>query len=71
MLKLSLYISTTLNELAVAKSYGLRVKLGSDRENFKVTLLERPPEKSYSTSKIDSEIDKIKKVSILFIHVYL
>ena len=33
-------------------SYGRKslVKLGSGRENFKITLLERPPEKSCSTS---------------------
>ena len=44
--------------LAVAKSYGLpiRVKLGGCQENFKVTLLERPPEKSCSTSTFSREI---------------
>ena len=30
------------------------MKLGGCQENFKVTLLERPPEKSYSTSKLPS-----------------
>ena len=45
-----LYLNILVHELAVAKSDGLKslVKLGSARENFKVTLLERPPEKSCS-----------------------
>ena len=47
-----LYLHTLVHELAVAKSYGLKswVNLGSDRANFKVTLLERPPGKLSSTS---------------------
>ena len=48
------YLDILVHELAVAKSYGfpIRVKLGGARENFKGTLLERPPEKSCSTSNI-------------------
>ena len=44
--------------LAIAKSYGIRnsIKLEGFQENFKVTLLERPPEKSYSTSQFSREI---------------
>ena len=43
-----LYLNILVHELAVAKSDGIRnsIKLGSGRENFKVTLLERPSEKS-------------------------
>ena len=47
-----LYLIILVHELAVAKSYGfpIRVKLEGGRVNFKVTLLERPLEKSSSTS---------------------
>ena len=47
-----LYLDILVHELAVAKSYGfpIRVKLEGGRVNFKVTLLERPFEKSCSTS---------------------
>ena len=47
-----LYLIISVQELAVAKSYGfpIRVKLEGCQENFKVTLLERPSEKSCSTS---------------------
>ena len=47
-----LYLRILVHELATAKSYGIQnsIKLGSGRENFKVTLLERPSKKSCSTS---------------------
>ena len=43
-----LYLDILVHELAVAKSYGIRnsIKLEGFQKNFKVTLLERPPEKS-------------------------
>ena len=46
-----LYLDILVHELAAAKSYGfpIRVKLEGGRVNFKVTLLERPFEKSCST----------------------
>ena len=46
-----LYLTICGYELAVAKSYGLKilVKLGGRQEIFKNTLEERPPEKSCST----------------------
>ena len=47
------------------------VKLESCRPNFKITLEERPSEKSCSTSFFQSVNDKVKKVSILFSHVNL
>ena len=45
------------------------VKLESCRLNFKITLEERPSEKSYSTSFFQSVNDKVKNVSIFFFHV--
>ena len=47
------------------------VKLESCRPNFKITLEERPSEKSCSTSFFQSVNDKVKKVSILSFHVNL
>ena len=47
------------------------MKLEGFQENFKVTLLERPPEKSCSTSFFRLENDKVQKVCILFSCVYL
>ena len=61
-------IASLAYDLATAKSYGfpIRVKLGGCKENFKVTLLERPPEKSYSTSKRRARTAvSVKKFSIL------
>ena len=53
-----LVIAGLAYDLAAAKSYGFKswVKLGRCQKKFKVTLLERPPEKSCSTSKFSREI---------------
>ena len=74
MLKLNLYIylknmltPPSLNSCG-PKSL---VKLESCRPNFKITLEERPSEKSCSTSFFQSVNDKVKKVSILSFHVNL
>ena len=59
MLQFSLpAIASLAYDLATAKSYAfpIRVKLEGCQENFKVTLLERPPEKSCSTSTFSREI---------------
>ena len=52
-------------------SYGREslVKLGCCRPNFKITLEERPSEKSCSTSFFQSVNDKVKKAFIPFFHV--
>ena len=53
-----LYLDILVHELTVEKSYvfPIRVKLEGCQENFKVTLLERPPKKSCSTSTFSREI---------------
>ena len=74
MLNLSLYIQLkNVQTPPSLNSCGTKslVKLGSCRPNFKITLEERPSEKSCSTSFFQSVNDKVKKVSILFFHVNL
>ena len=74
MLKLSLYIKLKIVQTPPSlNSCGPKslVKLGSCRPNFKITLEERPSEKSCSTSFFQSVNDKVKKVSILCFHVNL
>ena len=56
---INLRFQSYLNRVPPAPSLkfcGLKnvMKLGGCQENFKVTLLERPPEKSCSTSKLPS-----------------